>query len=64
MAETQDESPQPLSYRDQHVDDTLDDHEQRITDNERRWLVAKGALGMLAAYEGVDFAVGQLVSLI
>jgi len=65
MADTQDADPEYLSaYRERHVDNTLEDHERRITKNERRWLVTKGALAMLAAIKGVDFAVAQVASFI
>lgn len=52
------------AYRERSVDATLEDHERRITNNERRWLMAKGAFAMLATIKGVDFAVGQLMGLI
>jgi hypothetical protein len=55
---------QATSYREQHIDDTVEDHERRITKNERRWLVTKGALMMLAAIKGVDFGVSQLAGVI
>lgn len=52
------------SYREQSVDATLDEHDARISRNEKRWLMTKGALGMLATVKGVDFAIAQLGSLI
>lgn len=51
-------------YRQNHVDKTLEEFDTRISRNEKRWLMTKGALGMLAAIKGVDFAIGQLGSLI
>lgn len=48
------------SYREQTVDKTLEDHDARITANEKRWLMTKGAIGTLAAIKGVDFALVQL----
>lgn len=62
MANAQDDVP--MSYRQQHVDDTLTDHEERITKNERRWLVTKGALAMLAVTKGVDFGIDQFIGLL
>lgn len=53
-----------LSYRKRDVDQTLRDHEARITQNERRWLVAKGALGTLAVIKGIDVAVAELITLL
>lgn len=53
-----------LSYRERDVDQTLSEHDKRISNNERRWLVAKGALGMLAIIKGSEVGLGQLVSLI
>jgi hypothetical protein len=53
-----------LTFRERTVHKTLDDHDTRITKNERRWLVAKGALAMLAAAEGTSFVTSQLSSLI
>lgn len=66
MADTQEGQPSQYlqGYREREVDDTLEEHERRITANERRWLMAKGALAMLAAIKGVNFAVRQLGSLI
>jgi len=52
------------SYRQQTVDQTLDEHDARITRNEKRWLMTKGAIGTLAAVKGVDFAITQLGSFI
>ncbi len=63
MAQRDDNVAQ-LSYREQEVHDTLAEHENRITKNEKRFLVAKGAFAMLAAMKGVDFALAQLYSLL
>jgi hypothetical protein len=52
------------SYREETVDETLDEHDVRISRNEKRWLMTKGALGMLATVKGVDFAISQLGSFI
>lgn len=40
------------SYRQERVDTRLQDHEARISKNERRWLMTKGALIMLAIVGG------------
>ena len=48
------------SFRQQSVDSRLDEHDARITANEKRWLMTKGAIGTLAAIKGVDFALVQL----
>jgi len=52
------------NYRQRTVDKTLDEHDKRITRNEKRWLMTKGAIGTLAAVKGVDFAITQLGSFI
>lgn len=52
------------SYRERTVDQTLTEHDRRISQNEKRWLMTKGALGMLAAMKGIDAAIGQLGSFI
>lgn len=52
------------SYRQQTVDQTLDEHDTRISKNEKRWLVTKGALAMLAAMKGIDAGLAQLGSLL
>jgi hypothetical protein len=52
------------SYRERTIDQTLDEHDNRISQNEKRWLMTKGALAMLAAVKGIDTAVGHLGSLI
>ena len=64
MADTADVDEYQPTYRQQTVDKTLDKFDKRISKNERRWLMTKGALGMLAAVKGVDFAIGQLSSLL
>lgn len=48
------------SYRESRVDERLNEHDTRITANERRWLMTKGALAMMAAIKGVDFAITHL----
>lgn len=58
------ERAEQRSYRERTVDKTLDDHEKRITANERRWLITKGALGMLALTKGADLAISQLIKLL
>lgn len=58
-AKSSDYSP---SYRQKTVDETLDDHEERITRNERWRLVLKGAIVGLALASGSQQAVGQLVT--
>lgn len=63
MATDQSSEYQP-TYRQQNVDETLNEHDRRISNNERRWLIAKGAMAMLAANEGINFAAGQLSSFI
>lgn len=57
-------SADDLSYRKRSVDETLRDHEQRLTANERRWLVSKGALGMLAAIKGINYGIDGVTALI
>lgn len=52
------------NYRQNQVDKTLEEHDRRISRNEKRWLMTKGALGMLAMVKGVDFAISQIGSLI
>lgn len=63
-AQERDQSGYLGTYREQYVDDTLDDHERRITTNERRWLMTKGALATLATIKGVNFAIAQLGSIL
>lgn len=58
------EEQRGLSWREHHVEETLEEHERRITDNERRWLISKGALMMLAAIKGIDFTITQLGSVL
>ena len=53
-----------LTFRERTVHKELEDHDNRITKNEKRWLVAKGALAMLAAAEGTSFVTSQFASLI
>lgn len=52
------------SYRERTIDKKLRNHESRITKNERRWLITKGALAMMAGIKGVDFGITVLSSLI
>lgn len=52
------------TFRERTVDQTLSEHDNRISKNEKRWLVTKGALTMLAAVKGIDFTIAQLGSLI
>lgn len=52
------------SYRERDIESTLKDHEDRITMNERRWLVTKGALGMLAIMKGSDVLITELLALL
>jgi len=52
------------SYRQKSVDKALDEHDARISRNEKRWLMTKGALAMLAATKGIDFGIGQLGTLL
>jgi len=49
------------SYRQKSVDKALDEHDARISRNEKR---TKGALAMLAATKGIDFGIGQLGTLL
>lgn len=60
-AESEDYQP---SYRQRTVDKTLAEHDTRISRNEKRWLMTKGALATLAAVKGVDFAITSLGSFI
>jgi len=52
------------TYRELNVDETLSSHDARISKNERRWLMGKGALAALAVIKGVDFGIAQLGTLI
>jgi len=52
------------TYRQHDVDKTLEEFDSRISANERRWLMSKGAIAALAAVKGVDFALVQLGTLI
>jgi len=51
------------TYREIDVDETLSDHENRISDNERRWLLAKGAFVALATIQGTNVAIDAVMSL-
>jgi type II secretory pathway component PulM len=57
------ESYEP-TYRQERVDKRLQDHERRITKNERRWLMTKGALVMLAVVGGSAVGPDVLTSII
>lgn len=46
------------SYRQQDVDETLQDHEERITRNERWRLILKGAVAGIAMASGGQIAGG------
>ena len=58
------ESTSELTYREQSVDEALNEHDTRITKNERRWLLTKGAMAMLAAIKGVDVVASELTALL
>lgn len=64
MAKAADADEYQPSYREQTVDKTLQNFDKRISENEKRWLMSKGALAMLATLKGVDFAISKLGSLI
>mgnify|MGYP006295093363 CR=1 FL=1 len=64
MSSKHDAASYQPSFRQQTVDKRLEDHDARITANEKRWLMTKGALATLAAIKGVDFALVQLGSFI
>lgn len=51
-------------YHRENISDVLASYDDRISKNERRWLMTKGALAMLAGIKGVDFAFGQLGALL
>jgi hypothetical protein len=61
---TNDRAEQANIYHRENIADVLSDHDSRISQNERRWLMTKGALAMLAAVKGADFAFAQLGTLI
>lgn len=63
MASPTAESKDP-SFRQRHVQNTLDDHEKRITTNERWRLLLKGAVAGLAMANGADQAFNALVGLL
>lgn len=52
------------TYREIDVDKTLVEHDNRISRNEKRWLMGKGALAVLAVVKGIDFGIAQLGTLI
>jgi len=64
MSSKHDAASYEPSFRQQTVDTRLEDHDARITANEKRWLMTKGALATLAAIKSVDFALVQLGSFI
>ena len=64
MASDNSRQPHDITYRERDVEKTLDEHESRITTNEGRWLIAKGALAMLALSKGAETAFGAFSSLI
>jgi hypothetical protein len=49
------------SYRQEDVDKTLEDHERRITRNERWRLILKGAIAGLAMATATDQGIGYLI---
>lgn len=53
MAAETTEEYQP-SYRERSVDDTLTEHDNRISKNEKRWLMVKGAAFAFAATNAGD----------
>lgn len=63
MAAEQSDNYDP-TYRQLNVDEMLTKHDARISKNERRWLMGKGALAALAAIKGIDFGIAQLGTLI
>lgn len=50
-----------LSYREQNVEETLQDHESRITKNEKWRLVLKGAIAGLAMATASEQGIGALI---
>lgn len=53
-----------LSYREETVDETLDDHESRITRNERFRERAKGAIAVISMMLGGGFALTIALALV
>lgn len=54
-------SPYDPSYRQADIDETLEDHETRISDNERTLLILKGVAGGLAMATAADQGVAYVL---
>lgn len=57
-------NPYDPTYRQQYVDEALENLDSRVSDNERRWLLAKGFLTSTALILGANEATSMLIGLI